>query len=440
MFGGGGAFVYRQVLGFARVFFLFSIALFLPKLFFVKLHSTCSDTFAGCTTTFRLGVENLSPDFLKSVGVHNKKIGLVTNQTGKDQAGTRTIDILLKKGLTVSVIFSPEHGINGDVVALRDVENSKDIKNNIKIISLYRNGTTTGFSPDVLKDVDLLFFDMQDSGMRHYTYITTLFKMLEAAAAQNKTAIVLDRPNLLGSYMEGPLVSPKLKSAISYASIPIRYGMTIGELATYYNKKIMKKPAKLHVVRMKNYNRTTYAAGGLLAHLSPNITSMNSCYGYSFLGLLGEVRPFDLGVGTSRAFQCILLPESIKFSKKKWHELHLKLKECGVENSFYRYYSTRKKQYCSGLRLSVDNINAVSSFSVFLRVVQFFRQSGLQLTFSDHFDKAAGHPDVKKFLQGNLSKQKLVQTINRDLHSFFSCAQKAQSFLYKPFPKIINLS
>jgi len=438
----GVTFVYRQVLGLARVFFLFSVALFLPKLFLVRLYSASANNFSR-QSSFRLGVENLSEEFLRSIcpkkGL-NYSVGLVTNQTGKDQAGVRTVDILLKKGLKVSVLFSPEHGINGNFLASQDVEDSRDPKSNIKIISLYRKGSTASFSAKSLKNVDVLFFDMQDSGMRHYTYITTLFKMLEASAQYNKVAVVLDRPNLLGNCMEGPLVSSRLKSAISYASIPIRYGMTVGELATYYSKKVMKKPARLHVARMKNYNRSSYAANGLIAHLSPNITSMNSCYGYSFLGLLGEIRPFDLGIGTSRAFQCILLSEDLKFPKKKWHELHQILKNGGVENSFYRYYSTRRKQYCSGLRLRVANIHAVSSFKVFLDVVWFFKQSGLALTYSEHFDKAAGSSDVRKFLEGEIKKEKLVQQVNRGLRGFFSRVQNAHCFLYKSLPKIVNLS
>ncbi|MFC1845771.1 exo-beta-N-acetylmuramidase NamZ domain-containing protein [Candidatus Dependentiae bacterium] len=240
--------------------------------------------------------------------------------------------------------------------------------------------------------------------------------------------------------MEGTLVVPSLKSAISYAPIPVRYGMTIGELALYFNKNILKKPAMLHVVPMKNYNRHHYSAGGLLAHLSPNIRSMNSCYGYSFLGLLGEVRPFDIGIGTDKAFQCILLPETIKFSKKKWHELHLELKKLGVENSFYRYYSARKKQYCSGLRFHIANINAFSSFSTLLTILDFFKRSGLALTFSDHFDKAMGSEKVRQFLEGKLSKTALTQYIHNDLHSFFNSAYQTSCFLYEPLPKIVNLS
>jgi len=439
---GGVTFLFRQVLGLARVFFLFAIVLFLPKLFLVRLHSTSANNFAR-QSSFRLGVENLTPEFLRSLCPKKGlgyKVGLVTNQTGKDQAGIRTVDILLKKGLNVSRLFCPEHGMDGTALASEDVDDSRDQKTGIEIVSLYRKSTTSSFSEDVLKGIDVLFFDMQDSGMRHYTYITTMFKMLEGAAQQNKIAVVLDRPNLLGSNMEGPLVVPELKSAFSYTSIPIRYGMTVGELAVYYNQAVMKKSAKLYVAKMKNYNRSRYAADGLLAHLSPNITSMNSCYGYSFLGLLGEIRPFDLGIGTSRAFQCILLSEDLKFSKKKWHELHQILKSCGVQNSFYRYYSTRRKQYCSGLRLQVANINAVSSFSTFLKVVQFFKQAGLELTYSQYFDKAAGSPDVRKFLNGGIKKEKLVQQINRDLRGFFSKAHNAHCFLYKPLPKIVNLS
>jgi len=440
---GGVKFLGKQVLAVARIFCLFMVALFLPKIFLTRIHSSARKIPLRSSSQFRLGIENLSPSFLKKLtpkGDMSFRAGLVTNQTGKDQSGMQTVDILREKGVNVVSLFAPEHGVSGNISAARTVPNAKDKKRNIKIISLYRNGSTKKFDQEILKDIDVLFFDMQDSGMRHYTYITTLFEMLEAASLHKKVAVVLDRPNPLGPYMEGTLVGPSFKSAISYAPIPVRYGMTIGELALYFNKNILKKPAKLHVVQMKNYNRHSYRSHGLLAHLSPNITSMNSCYGYSFLGLLGEIRPFDVGVGTERAFQCILLPENIKFSKKRWHELHLALKKQGVENSFYRYYSARKKRYCSGLRLRVADINRFSSFGTFLMIVDFFKRSGVTLTFSKHFDKAAGSAKVREFLEGKLSRVALTKHINEGLNSFFKKASELNCFLYRPSPKIVNLS
>ena len=167
---------------------------------------------------------------------------------------------------------------------------------------------------------------------------------------------------------------------------------------------------------------------------------MNSCYGYSFLGLLGEIRPFDVGVGTDRAFQCLLLPENVKFSKKKWHELHLELKKQGVENSFYRYYSARKKQYCSGLRLRVADINTFSSFSTLLMIANFFKKSGVNLIFSKHFDTAVGSSKVREFLEGNLKRSDLARYVNNGLSMFFNSASHLNCFLYRPLPKVVNLS
>ncbi|MCK5632827.1 DUF1343 domain-containing protein [bacterium] len=440
---GGIKCVWDYVLSIARICCVLLIALFLPKVFLVKINSSSAGLAPHQSISFRLGLENLTDDFLKTLTPKKNlsfKAGLVTNQSGRNQSGTRTLDVLLKKGINVVSLFAPEHGMDGNISMMRDIQDGRDAKSNINIISMYGNGSPKRFDESQLKDIDVLFFDMQDSGMRHYTFITTMFEMLEAASAYKKVAVIFDRPNLLGPYMEGTLVSPELKSAISYAPIPLRYGMTIGELALYFNKKILKKPAQLHVVPMTQYNRYSYAAQGLLAHLSPNITSMNSCYGYSFLGLLGEIRPFDIGVGTDKAFQCLLLPETIKFSKKKWHELHLVLKKQGVGNSFYRYYSNRKKIYCSGLRLHVNNINSFSAFETLLTIVDFFKKTGVTLTYSNHFDKAAGSKKLRAFFQDSISKTVFTDYINKGLHDFYNTVSDARCFLYQPFPKVVNLS
>src|SRR5207249_6044556 len=143
-------------------------------------------------------------------------------------------------------------------------------------------------------ELDCLVFDIQDSGMRHYTYISTLLNTMKIAAEYKKPYIVLDRPNPLGGMMQGPLVQPDLISFISIAPIPLRHGMTIGELAHYFNGHILEKSAILHVIPMHDYNRMNGFAGTFLHQLSPNLLSLQSCYGYSFLGLLGEVEPFDV--------------------------------------------------------------------------------------------------------------------------------------------------
>ena len=198
----------------------------------------------------------------------------------------------------MQVIFAPEHGFDGKSHAAQEIKDGRDVKTKIPVMSLYGKGTGKKVDPEMIKNIDAFFFDIQDSGMRHYTYISTLFTILKAAEEEKKKVIVFDRPNPLGKAMEGPLVESSLISFISIASIPLRHGMTLGELAEYFNQHVLEKQAALTVVPMKNYDRTV-GIEHLHAPLSPNIASKESCHGYSFLGLLGEVKPFDVGVGTA---------------------------------------------------------------------------------------------------------------------------------------------
>lgn len=390
------------------------------------------------SSSFKLGLENVSDDFLCSLTDRRDlsySVGLITNQTGTDRSGNRNIDLLLKRGLHVKVIFAPQHGFHGDIVTNGTLKDGVDNKTQIPIINLHNHHDVTKMIPKNIPDIDVLIFDLQDAGMRYYSYVATLVTFLDFAAQHNKVFVVLDRPNLLGSCVEGIISEKSNRSSLL---VPIRHGMTVGELAGYCNIHVVKKPAKLHVVPMMNYDRTNRVYKFLMAHLSPNITSLNSCYGYSFLGLLGEVAPFDIGVGTDKAFQCILLPESIQFQKQKWCELRSLLEEQGIESTFYRYFSKRKKQYCSGLRLFIHDINTFSSFNTLLVVLDFFGHAGISLSFSSSFDSAIGTSKVRECLEGKISKKELKAVTNDGLYCFYNKA--FSSFMYKPFPKIVTIS
>jgi len=255
---------------------------------------------------YQLGLEALSDSSICTI--RNLRVALVTNQTGKDMQGRRNIDILLARGLKFTCILTPEHGLDGSVPAGAAVPDSKDQKTGIPVLSLYGHGTGKVISKKILDNIDIFLIDLQDCGMRHFTYISTLYKVLESAADYNKKVIVLDRPNPLGDVMDGPLVEHDLLSFVSIASIPVRHGMTIGELALYFNTYVLKRRARLQVVPMQNYDRVCGLCGTLPAPLSPNIASLQSCYGYSFLGLLGEFKPFEIGIKVKRPFQVIMLP------------------------------------------------------------------------------------------------------------------------------------
>jgi uncharacterized protein YbbC (DUF1343 family) len=383
---------------------------------------------------FRLGIENISDKFTSHYLDKKISIGLVTNQTGADQKGNRTVDILKEKGFEITVIFAPEHGFEGNSKAEQEIKDGFDAKSGIPIISLYGKGFGKKINPEMIKNIDAFFFDIQDSGIRHYTYISTLFRILQTAAQEGKQIVVFDRPNPLGKTMEGPLVEPSLISFISIAPIPLRHGMTVGELAEYFNNYVLEKKAQLTVISMNEYDRS-YGLADLHAPLSPNIASKESCHGYCFLGLLGEVSPFDVAIGTAHAFQVVTLPESLQVSQSTWKQLATQLKIHGIHCSSYKFYSERKKEMHVGLKLSMPNINHVNAFNAFLTIVATMKKAGVSISFKPIFDKAAGSKQVRLFLMGNMSYQELINEISSGLQSFF---QKAQSvFKYFPHPELI---
>lgn len=389
--------------------------------------------------TFRLGVENIGSLSIATVVTNDSgkmDIGLVTNHTGVTPDGKRTVDVLIKNGYTVRYIFVPEHGLKGMVLAERDVSDCIDETTNIPVISLYGNGAGKMISAQQMEELDCLVFDMQDCGMRHYTYISTLLQTMKLAAQYKKTFIVLDRPNPLGGLMQGPLVEPDLLSFISVASIPLRHGMTIGELARYFNDNVLEEKAQLHVIAMSGYDRSLRCMNTLLVPLSPNIQTIESCYGYSFLGLLGELSPFDVGVGTPLAFQCILLPESLQISALVWKKLQKKLSSYGVRSSLYGHINIKTKKRNVGVLLDTVEIERLQSFNLFLDIVDILKNY-VEFSFGPSFDKAVGSKKVKEVFAGSLSRKEFLHETQRDLVNFKHQAQK--SFLYTPSP-IIRIS
>lgn len=398
--------------------FMLSILLFMTTIFS-----------ADHKTIFKLGIENVSIDVISSACCGEEKkecaIGLITNQTGVDQHGKRTVDILGDQGINVKYIFVPEHGLNG-TPAGKDVHDSIDKKTKIPVLSLYGNGSGKMISSEQMDELDCLVFDIQDSGMRHYTYISTLLNTMKIAAEYKKPYIVLDRPNPLGGMVQGPLVEADLISFISIAPIPLRHGMTIGELARYYNKYVLAHPIVLHVVPMQGYDRNSGFMGKFIHQLSPNLQSLQSCYGYSFLGLLGEVEPFDVGVGTPMAFRCIALPKHLHIKKDVWRRLQDVLSSFGVKSFLYHHTNPKGNRKSKGLRLEFSGIAHLRSFDLFIAILEFFKKEGISFSFSALFNKAVGTADVQKMFAGEIIKELLFSKIEHDLHSF---ADRAQSCL-----------
>lgn len=395
------------------------------------------DTAWAQKPAFKLGIETINASLMHKVCPHQEKdacaVGLITNQTGVDQQGRRSVDILNSRGIRVHSIFVPEHGMNG-VLAERDVHDSIDTKTNTPVISLYGNGSGKMITADQMATIDCLIFDIQDSGMRHYTYISTMLNTMKIAAEYNKPYVVLDRPNPLGCVMEGPLVETSFVSFISIAPIPLRHGMTIGELAAYFNTHVLDKPAPLHVVKMKGYDRTVGYGGNLIQQLSPNLQSLQSVYGYSFLGLLGEIEPFDVGVGTPLAFRLIALPEVVQVPLGMWERLQVILNSYGVKSFLYTHENVKKKQLSKGLQLEFSDINRLHAFELFISIVQFFKKEGISFSFSASFNKAVGTARVQELVAGSLQPKLFFDQITHDLHGFYTKARRM--FFYQPRPTI----
>jgi len=381
---------------------------------------------------YRLGIEQFSPDLLgKFTGKTNARVGLITNQSGKDQKGNRSIDLLLKKGINVVMIFAPEHGLHGTVSAGKKIDNSVDTATKLPITSLYTLGKKDNETS--YKDtLDAFIFDIQDVGMRHYTYSATLLSVLGVAAKQSIPLIVLDRPNPLGIIMEGAVSSIE-NSFLASVPIMLRHAMTMAEIARYCNSHVLTKPAQLHIVPLKDYSRKRQVAK-LIAPLSPNIQNVQACEGYSFLGLLGEIQPFDVGVGTKDAFRIIGLPHT-KLNKKQNKQLAALLQSKGIHTKSIDYYNQRKKKQYHGLKITHIPINSFSAFNTFLSILAFCKQHNITLTLSKDFDAALGSSIVRDYMSGLCSFEQLQKKINADLQAFYVKAKSA--FIYEPLPKMV---
>jgi uncharacterized protein YbbC (DUF1343 family)/CubicO group peptidase (beta-lactamase class C family) len=234
-----------------------------------------------------------------------KRIGLITNQTGVDVQGSRNVDQMLAAGVRVIKLFSPEHGITGGQDT-PNINNSKDPKTGLPIVSLYRPNQRK-LTADQMKGTDAIVFDIQDVGARFYTYSCTMLYALEGAATDHKAFYVLDRPNpITGTHVEGPMLDKQFESFVGCLDIPLRHGMTYGELANMANAE-QHWGADLHVVKMTNWQRGDWfdSTGLMWIDPSPNLRSLNAALLYPGLAMLEANNNYSVGRGTDAPFEQI---------------------------------------------------------------------------------------------------------------------------------------
>lgn len=258
----------------------------------------------------KLGIDVLVESKLNLL--QGKRVGVITNQTGVDSKGNHIIDLLYQApGVELVALFGPEHGIRGDREGGYQIDNQKDIKTGIPIYGIY--GKTKKPTFEMLQNIDVLIFDIQDVGTRFYTYISTMSLCMEAAAENHLEFMVLDRPNpIIGAMVEGPVLEKEYLSFVGIHPIALRHGMTVGELAQLFNEQgwlANGVKAKLTVISMENWRRNSwYGESGLKwIKPSPNMLSPVTALLYPGIGLL-ETCNISEGRGTTRPFENIGAP------------------------------------------------------------------------------------------------------------------------------------
>lgn len=234
-----------------------------------------------------------------------RQVGLITNQTGIDRQGRRNIDLMLAAGVKIGAVFTPEHGITGREDR-PDIADASDQSTGLPIRSLYNKGRYR-LTPEMLRGVDTLVFDIQDVGARFYTYSCTMLYALEEAAKAKVPFYVLDRPNpVTGLHVEGPMLDASLQSFAGCYDLPVRHGLTLGELATMASVE-RKWNADLHVIKMQNWERGDWfdSTGLPWVDPSPNMRSLNAATLYPGLALIESSKNYSVGRGTDAPFEQI---------------------------------------------------------------------------------------------------------------------------------------
>lgn len=323
-------------------------------LFIIICIATITTSVFAQKINIKTGIEVLKENNFKSL--EGKRVGLITNPTGVDNNLKSTIDILHEApNVNLVALYGPEHGVRGDVHAGDKIDTFTDPNTGVPVYSLY--GSTRKPTAEMLEEVEVLVYDIQDIGCRSYTYISTMYLAMQAAAENNIAFVVLDRPNPLGGEkVEGNLVEDDYISFVSQLKIPYIYGLTCGELALMINKEMMSpSPCQLEVVKMKKWRRKMTFEDTNLQWIptSPHIPFSHSAMFYPTSGILGELGYMSIGVGYTLPFEMFAAEwiNAEEFSKAlnskklpgiKFRPLHLK-----------PFYSVGKGENLQGVQIHI---------------------------------------------------------------------------------------
>ncbi|MFD2088923.1 exo-beta-N-acetylmuramidase NamZ domain-containing protein [Brevibacillus brevis] len=374
------------------------------------------------TTAIQLGSDVLFNQFHHLI--EGKKVGLITNQTGLNSQMVSTIDMLRRdRSVHLTALYAPEHGLDGKTVAGKQVTSFVHPVYAIPVYGL--SGSTRKPTPEMLKDIDILLVDLQDIGSRTYTYISTLQYAMTAAKEQGKEVIVLDRPNPLGgAIVEGPVVELPYRSFFGVDTLPLAHGMTIGELALFFNRTI---GVDLTVVPMQGYTRNMIYQQTGLAWIpsSPHIPSLTSVFGYMATGL-GEGTPIRQGdhftwIGAEG------------LDSHKYADLLNGSLLPGV------IFIPENKGTAGGVRLQINDLHQFNPAKTGIYALAYAKQlqpfpvpksTSKQIAM---FDKVMGTNKIGLLLEQGKSPQEIVSSYQADLKKFVELRQKYLIYGDEPF-------
>ncbi len=375
-------------------------------------------------------------------GLQGKRVGLITNPTGVDNNLKSTIDILNDaEGVKLTALYAPEHGVRGDIHAGDHVDNTVDPATGVTVYSIF--GKNRKPSAEMLKDIDVLVYDIQDNGCRSYTFISTMGLAMEACAEQGKQFMVLDRPNPLGgNKVEGCLVEDSCFSFVSQFPIPYLYGLTPGELAKYLNEEgILANHAKvdLTVVPMQGWSRNMlfHETGMPWILPSPHIPNPEAAVLYPATGILGELGYVSIGVGYTEPFKLVCA---------EWidaEQLSKNMNALNLPGMMFRpihikpFYSVGKDQNIQGIEIYVTDSEKAN-----LSLLQFYVMQELAKLHPDHkifenadtkrfnmFDKVCGSKQIRTRFAKSYDVADIIDYWNKDVEQFKATSSKY--YLYK---------
>lgn len=386
------------------------------------------------------GIEVLKAQNFKCL--EGKRVGLITNPTGVDNHMVSDIDILAAApNVNLVALYGPEHGVRGNAHAGDAVSDEKDAATGLPVYSLY--GKTRKATPEMLKDIDVLVYDIQDIGCRSFTYISSMGLAMEAAAENGKEFIVLDRPNPLGGLkIEGNLTEDDCISFVSQFKIPYIYGLTCGELANLINEEGMLKngvKCNLSVVKMKGWKRKMdYVQTGLQwIPSSPHVPHTNSPFFYPVSGILGEFGYVSIGVGYTIPFQMFAAPW-IKADEMADAMNALKLPGVIFRPIYAKpFYSVFSGQQIEGVQVHITDVQKAP-----LSPINFLFMQEMARLYPDHkvfekadkgrynmFDIVCGSKNIRKNFSMNHKWSDIEPYWNKDVKAFKELSTKY--YLYK---------